>query len=417
MSTPPVRRPDQQPPTTSGLSPAALPGNVFTVVYIVGSSGGLFLYTPTVGPNNLVASGAAVAGTNHGNQVIPGWTAYSFSGGTIQQYASVQAGVIQLGGGPPAGYAEVPTLEVSNGTGNLLINGGQLAGGSSGLPAELFLMTGAIGHNGYVLVPSPSTLLVAAAGPPSTTAAVEIAAANGNGLAMANLAGTPASVAGYSFWYSDAFTQLHTDRAIVTDVDVETKNQGSVPGAGGSGPKWFGESGYGLFVSGQTGIGGDTNTYDTGRLTLFMTGTQTINSTISTSLTGLTKTLGVGTYKISGSITYVSNQTAAANPTIAFSNGGTPTLGYYNSEYTVRTNNVTSTSPVTAFNNTNFDGIATSHTGPAYQNGQFVEFTFRGILTLSAGGAFTAVAKTSAGVDTFTIQAGSYMEIQPVVAT
>jgi hypothetical protein len=441
---------------------------VATEVIIFGSGKLMLVYsgTPTLG--NLIESvqgNNSISSDKYGNSVLPGHSFYdntlhnalSIVGTTITEYFSVTA--------PPGPYvwSQTATLQLEDGLSYSPVSSGQPV--FFGLSSELLQFFRIYTSSFYASDGSANTA-------PETTSLAEIGgslaivrAASGlnllqglvhsdsnarfsvdtNGLihwgtgaaaadcslfregvgilgtnsilALQNqAAGTPASIAGFSEWYSDSFTQLHTDRAFVTDVNVETKNLGSAPGAGGSGAKTWSKSGHQQVQSGQTGIGGDTNVYDTEKLNQVTTGTQIISSTTGATITGLQKTLGVGTYKITGSVTFVGNQ-AGGVPTIAFNSGMTVTQGYYNSEYTVRTNNVTATSPFTAFNNTGMDAIGTGHTGPTLTNGGFVEFTFRATLVVSVAGTLTVQAKTTVAADTFTIQAGSYMCIEPVIAT
>lgn len=82
--THPPDRPDQR-LAAQTRSPGPPPqSNVFNVIYIVGPKGGLFLYSPTAGPNNLIAS-LAPAGTTvdqFGNPVLAAQFAeYNFAAG------------------------------------------------------------------------------------------------------------------------------------------------------------------------------------------------------------------------------------------------------------------------------------------------------------------------------------------------
>jgi len=372
-----ARRPDQElAPDQSGVSPSALPGNVFSVIYIVGSKGGLFVYNPTVGPNNLVDSIAGLAGHDTFGNVWPAGvgsedqvhnTAVSLNGAAVNWFSALGTNIIAVK------MAYEP------------------ASGNWEMFCDVAVLVNMVNGNTFEITGGP--------------------------VQLDNLGSTPASVASSVQLYADQFTQLHTDRAFQTDVNVETKNLGAAPSAGGAGSKLWSSSGHMQSQSGQTGIGGDTLNYDTERLTLVTSG-QLVTSASGVTVTNLSKGLGVGTYKITGSVTYQSNQTDGANnPQFGFSFSGTTTQGYSNAEYTVRANSGATSSPVTYFNNTGFDTLAGTHKGPAYVNVQFVEYTFRGTLTVSVAGTFTMQAKTSLAADTFTTQQGGWMEIQPVVAT
>jgi hypothetical protein len=103
----PPQRPDQAAQlsvTRAGTGPAPQ-SNVVTarLVYIIGATGGLFVYSPTAGAGNLVASISADGGTDpYGNIYLPGTTSYLFAlgrytasslnGGAVQFYSAATFG-------------------------------------------------------------------------------------------------------------------------------------------------------------------------------------------------------------------------------------------------------------------------------------------------------------------------------------
>ena len=252
----------------------------------------------------------------------------------------------------------------------------------------------------------------------ATSAGLEIQ--GGQSIALQDFAaGGPVAVAGYVQVYADQFGQLHTPSAFQTDTNVEIKNLGAPPGAGGSGAKLFTTSGHAQSRSGQAGpTGGDANLYDMESL-INDTGAGTvgpITSTTGQTITGLAQALGVGKYRVKGIINYVGNQ-SAGTPTIGFTVGTLVfSYGTYNSKYEVQPNNGTGVQPIPYFNNTGPDLITGTHAGPALVLNQFVKFTFDMLINVTTAGTLTIQAKTSVAADTFTIQPGSWMEVRPIVA-
>lgn len=231
-------------------------------------------------------------------------------------------------------------------------------------------------------------------------------------IALANFS-TPAAAGGYAQLWSDSFTQLHTDRAFVSQVNVETANLGSPPGAGGSGAKFWSSSGYAQTQSGQTGIGGDTNVYDMSTLTLRLTAT-TVNQTTFTQ-TLASKTLGVGKYRVHvhGNFT---EGAAAGIPEFAFTSAGTVTdallTARFSQDGTAGAGTATAqrTMRRTAIGTANFvGGFTMSSISQMFDI--WLDITF------SVGGLFSLVAATTVAADTFTTLADSDMQIQPIVAT
>ena len=99
----PARRPDQHiAPARSGMMPAPQQNVVIgRFVIVAGTKGGLFVYSPSVGLGNLIASDAAATGTDpYGNAYLAAITAYANVSGVF--YAA-QLG--QAGAGNPAALA------------------------------------------------------------------------------------------------------------------------------------------------------------------------------------------------------------------------------------------------------------------------------------------------------------------------
>lgn len=219
--------------------------------------------------------------------------------------------------------------------------------------------------------------------------------------------GLPASQAGFGYLICDQFTQLRTDRAFVSMVNFEAANQGSPPGTGGSGAKYYSTSGHMQSRSGQTGIGGDTLSYDVERLTLWLTAdTASLSNTVAANIPGLpTKTVQAQTYHIKGVI-FVNQGAAAGTITVAFAGPATSAGGQ--GAFVIDQN------PTTRVNQTG--GLGSQNVGMT-NIGRTSWFEFDGVVTFSAAGTLSVQASTSAAIDPYTVKAGSYIEIEPVVAT
>src|SRR5215469_14185850 len=93
--------------------------SVFQVLIVTGTKAGVFVYSPSPGPNKLVASVAAVGSTDaFGNTYLSGFVSYVNSGGN---FFAVQTSAGQIGwfsGGPTeVGAPWVQTSQIS-GVGN-----------------------------------------------------------------------------------------------------------------------------------------------------------------------------------------------------------------------------------------------------------------------------------------------------------
>jgi hypothetical protein len=153
---------------------------------------------------------------------------------------------------------------------------------------------------------------------------------------------------------------------------------------------------------------GDTNSYDVGAKTLVTTGPQTISSTGATIITGLSGTVGIGKYHITGQVTYKCNQTAAQSPTFLIGGQAQSQILAF-SQYLNLVNSGASTSPIPFINNTGYPNNA----GPTYVNAAFLQYSFDITVITTTSGGMSVEAATSLAADTFTIQAGSWMKIEP----
>jgi hypothetical protein len=162
----------------------------------------------------------------------------------------------------------------------------------------------------------------------------------------------------------------------------------------------------------------DGNAYDTGRLTLAMTGPQTISSTGFTTLSGggitLSKALKAGSYSFRAHLMYVGNGTGTAGNALfkmnsaAFSSGSCQLVA-------------TANGPLVSVRFDNASGFGGSLIGPALTTGDTttrVNAVIEGQAVLTAAGTLNVQAAISgAGTSQFIMAAGSKLEIFPVVAT
>ena len=154
----------------------------------------------------------------------------------------------------------------------------------------------------------------------------------------------------------------------------------------------------------------DTNTYRAGHQLLTASDT-TINSTSPITVTGLSTNVGVGTYKVAGSLRVVA---AGSGTTQAFRiqfNGTSTVL----SACRIRTRSYHEAAGV-SINAGTISGLASSgaDTG-AIANSAVYSVDFEGIITVSTAGTFhvDGLQATSASDETFTVQALSWMELTP----
>jgi hypothetical protein len=172
------RRIDQQIQASKSLPPPP-PGNTFSIIYIVGAKGGLFLYSPTAGPDNLVYSIAAQAGIDkYGNPYPPGAASWSASGIIV-----MDAGTISL---EPTGFFTAGSI-FSLVPGQLEFVSPTTAAGDTA--AEMTLISASEAPTGQPQMTLSGVLeLIQAAGVPAEVA--------GNAVAYSNSAGDLGVVSG-----------------------------------------------------------------------------------------------------------------------------------------------------------------------------------------------------------------------------
>lgn len=156
----------------------------------------------------------------------------------------------------------------------------------------------------------------------------------------------------------------------------------------------------------------DGITYRTERRTLVNTGApQTINSLTATLISGLTVTVGVGTYRFRGMI-FGTNGGVAAVQAIRIGSAATVT----SIAGTVALGNYGAFSGLTE---SNFALISATGVdlapAAAFSIGFSFSFWFEGIVTFSTAGAFQVNARcVTAAADTWTVNANSWFEVLPV---
>jgi hypothetical protein len=150
----------------------------------------------------------------------------------------------------------------------------------------------------------------------------------------------------------------------------------------------------------------DGNYYNTGRLSLFTTGTKLINSTTPATIDGLSCPVAAGTYRIDGIVQGVQGPNAVAAK-IQFSG---PTVNF--NDIYIESNAVGNTS-VTDSDLTG--ALPVAHSTPAWIAGTTFYVRFRGILTFTAAGTLAVQgACTTSNVNTWTSQAACLLDVMPV---
>lgn len=151
--------------------------------------------------------------------------------------------------------------------------------------------------------------------------------------------------------------------------------------------------------------GADANTYDMTRLTLFTTSNQTINSTSSTVITGLSCPVAAnGLYRISGVIQWVQGSASVAQK-MGFSGPATSNVRI--------TANQQGIASATAGNWSSFTSLAIAAT-PAFNATSSNVWEFDGIVGFTAAGTFEVIAAEGTSGDTFSIESYSFMDVMPV---
>lgn len=297
---------------------------------------------------------------------------------------------INASGGTPSG-ATGPWLEIDSPT-------------ATGAPGISVLAI--FGESPDTTIPAGVVLATAASPVKSTPALLEVLGVQ----SLQSGGAVPASTAGFTLIYSDSSAQLHTDRAFVSDVNIEIKNLASPPGAGGSGTKFYSHSGHGQVQSGQTGAGGDTGTYDCERLTAVIA-QQTVTS--SPTVTLASAPVGASTYHVKVLVPY-RGALSAGTAVFAFTS---PTASV---ETTVYRNALSSAGfgangTVTWSINpqSSFTGTFTS---PTLSTTSVNVLEVDAIVTFSASGTLAFTCKAGTAGDNVSVFTG-YMEVMPVIAT
>ncbi len=152
----------------------------------------------------------------------------------------------------------------------------------------------------------------------------------------------------------------------------------------------------------------DGNNYNTGRLTLATTGTQTISATTpGVAVTGLSATVAGQQYRITGRIAYTENQ-AAGTPSFYFTAPAAASVLV--SAFTMTRGSASATPQTAAV--TGF-GAGNAFSGPVMTGVQKVMY-IEAVFTAGGSGGFALNAFTSAAADTFTLQPGSFLDLMPV---
>lgn len=178
-------------------------------------------------------------------------------------------------------------------------------------------------------------------------------------------------------------------------------NQGSAPSSVTGAALMYGAGGHAKYVD----SGGQD--YNTGRKTCYSTSTQIISSTTGTAITGYSWLLLSGVaYRIRGRLQYQENASAGA-PSFYFTGPALSTCLITALVYTRA-----SGSP--AFQADSISGIGSSNliSGPTMSS-LYKNVLIEGLIIPSAAGTLALYGVTSAAADTFTIQAGSALDVEP----
>lgn len=139
---------------------------------------------------------------------------------------------------------------------------------------------------------------------------------------------------------------------------------------------------------------GDGLKFNVGHNETSAAGSQLINSTTATLITGSTFNVGVSTYQIKYTVFYKGSQAAGAP---IFSIGGTAVTSF------VRSKNVFTTGGAGATFSVGINTAIVTMTGPTLLNGTIQLFEFDAWITFSSSGTFTLQAAESIAGDAFTI--------------
>jgi hypothetical protein len=176
-------------------------------------------------------------------------------------------------------------------------------------------------------------------------------------------------------------------------------------------------SGYTAFSLGgqEAYLGFDGNAYNTGRLTILYTGTgQTVNSTTPVVITGLSVPLAVGTYKVSGRVRGLQGSTTAVQA-IRLIAPDTLVASTLDVDYT--SGNWGSFTTILS-NYNNVGALNADMSTASMTNGFTFTIRFEGIIVVSTAGTLNVDARcVTSGSDTWTVEAVSWLQIEPITVT
>ena len=368
--TPP--RADQQMQARSAApAPPAVPGNIFAVIYIVGPKGGLFVYNPSAGPGNLVASIAGKSGTDkYGNAYVAGVASYGPLGAISQLYDGnvVVSQPGETGGGL---FAEVSP-------GVTVIQPGADAGGTA-MSLSLYSTTGS-GQQQMVVAP--------AAGSVSAVTAELLEVQGGIGLVN----GTEYST----------ITPASDDGHPIFSEEYELADISAGPAAPAAGVKAWAQAGRGYVM------GSDTNVLNWGEARLIgTTEPQLIDSTGFTTIAGLSCELGVGTYEVEGKILFEGVAASAGNAEFQFNGSATLSAMHIDGYFKPNTGGNIAT------NGANASAFASTMESQTLSTTAQQVFQFEGVMTCSAAGTMHLDAACTVATDTYNIfGTRSYMNVK-----
>jgi len=315
--------------------------NVFPLVIVYSTTGtptGLFVYSPTPGPGNLIASITNSATDPYGNATASVIAAYQ--PGIPATNVQMQAGAVKFNQSGTTG----PAVIGSNNAGVLILTSGTTASNAQSCILELVPV--AAGQSGLII----------AEGVIELTEAV-----------------LPAAIGGI-----------------------------------GAGPQLLGSQSTGMVRFVSDALNGDSNTYDTGRQSLFTSSSQLINSTTQTPITGLTFAVAANvTYRVSGAITWVQGGTAdnqALGITGPALSNCRITFGWW---VLSQTGQSIFGSQLTAQN-------TRGGPGGSFAAGVTVITYIDGLFTTSASGTFNFCGSEITSGHTWTVQNYSYIDVMPV---
>jgi hypothetical protein len=392
----PVQRPDQRLTGISRAGTGPAPQNVFlNPVIIVTPGRGVFVYSPKPGAGNLVASIAAVAGTDsYGNSYLEGVTAYSGDG---------LHAVEMTGGALDFLYTSTPDSDFA-----LAI---QIAGSETELSFQpgaadysVVFGTGVLGPLAQFIVQAAQLLVADSnAAAALTSALLEVqgrVAVTTGGITVESAAGSGNSI----FEGSIAIGESSNVTGHALEVaGIAALADESAPSSSSGYAALFGNAGVLGFVSGADG-----QAYDTGTVTRYTAG-QSVTSTTPAAVTwgaGSNPLVAAGTYHVSGKMVCTMGSTSAAGE-FTFTTTGTVSSMRV-TFYAIENVSILVSNEITA--------IGSSMSTGTIPNGTAAQFFFDGIIEFSAAGNLGLEVAEGTSGDGWTLNSQSEMVISPVVA-